>query len=1001
MPAPPLRTLIRQIEKLSGGSYHGGDSRETTDRQLLDAFTTRSDEHAFAELVARHGPLVLRVCRRVLHHEQDAEDAFQATFLVLARYTGSIRKREALADWLHGVAYRTAMKAKRTAARRRNHEARLRERTPPPAASPSWDDVQAVLDEEIQRLPATFRSAFVLCVLEGKTVPAAAAELGCKEGTVSSRLTRARQRLQKLLARRGIKLGVLLAALCVAEGAARAVVPGVLADAVIRSGLLVAAGVPVAGLIPANVAALAAGVSRSMFLTKTKISTVVFLAFALLAAGAGVLTQQMLRADDKTPATPPAVKPAAEPAKPVEDTIEVTGRVLDPDGQPIAKARLFREHVLNDKHEVPADVELIALGATDAEGRFKVKMPRPVGEPKPRGGIIGPGGPGGLGGGAGGGGGGMMAFPGLGPAVRQPFAIIGTADGFGFNWIDLPRDEKPGEVTLRLVKDRAVHGRLVNTEGQPVAGVTATVVGVTGPVEDILDALMNRDGRTRDKPAVRALSAPLNRIVSVGTTDKDGRFEVTGLGTDRFALVEANSETAVLPLVLVATQEGFDPKKVKSVRGPGGAQQLFGPSFECVVIPARPVEGTVREAGSGRPVVGAEVYCRTARHPARALTDAKGHYTLIGLPKTDKYRIQVTPPKDAPLLTHTVEAEDRPGLERVTCDVEMIRGVFVKGRITDKATGSGVECAVNCRPLPDNTAATKIANLNDRLVGAHTDSEGRYSLVTLPGPNLLAVRVVGNSSRIIDDIAINPYKPADLSEADRKKLKMADKGRRGQQAVVVVGGTEILEGLNAVKLLEVKEEAGATADATVDAGKTLTLRLEDPDGKPLSGAHASGVAGASFAFLPLKDEKCPLFALDPERPRQVVFLHAERKLAAIVTVRGDGKDPTTVRLAPTAEATGRLLDGDGKPIIGANAYLLYTEAAAQIVVGRLGLTKPVRTDAEGRFHLTSVLPGAEFSLNFTTGREPLVEEKRKAIEPLKSGADVDLGDLRVKPMPRE
>src|SRR6266851_1957771 len=122
MATAQLETLLRHIRKLAAGRC----SPQRTDRQLLDDFSARRDETAFAALVARHGPMVLRVCRRVLNHEQDAEDAFQATFLVLARHTGSIRKREALANWLHGVAYRTAMKAKRSAARRRNHEARLR-----------------------------------------------------------------------------------------------------------------------------------------------------------------------------------------------------------------------------------------------------------------------------------------------------------------------------------------------------------------------------------------------------------------------------------------------------------------------------------------------------------------------------------------------------------------------------------------------------------------------------------------------------------------------------------------------------------------------------------------------------------------------------------------------------------------------------------------------------------------------------------------------------------
>ena len=167
---------------------------EPADAVLLERFVGGRDEAAFAALVSRHGPMVLRVCRRVLGHEQDAEDAFQATFLVLARNTGSIRQREALAAWLHGVAYRTAMKAIRSAARRRNHESRIERNRVSDIPDPSWSEVRAALDEEIQALPSHYRSAFVACVLEGKSVPEAACELACKAGTVSSWLARARNR---------------------------------------------------------------------------------------------------------------------------------------------------------------------------------------------------------------------------------------------------------------------------------------------------------------------------------------------------------------------------------------------------------------------------------------------------------------------------------------------------------------------------------------------------------------------------------------------------------------------------------------------------------------------------------------------------------------------------------------------------------------------------------------------------------------------------------------
>ena len=446
MAAPRLHTLIHRLEQLSGGpcSPHG------TDRQLLEDFAARHDESAFAELVARHGPMVLRVCRRVLHHEQDTEDAFQATFLVLARSLGSIRKREALADWLHGVAYRTAMKAKRSAARRHNHEANLRARTPTAAASPTWDDVQAILDEEIQRLPTVFRSAFVLCVLEGKTFATAAAEVGCKEGTVASRVARARQRLQTQLAHRGIKLAALLAALCVAEGVVKASVSKVLAHTTIRNGLLVAAGGTAAKAIPPQVAALAAGVTRAMFLKKAKIAIVLLVAVGMFAASAGVLMQQVLKAEEK-PAAPPAVKSAAEPAKPEQETIEITGRVLDPDDKPVARARLYRAPGPRDPGAAE-DEEPIALGTTDAEGRFRVKLPKPGGSTKQpaqqtsSSSTRGAGGAGGL----------PSAASLPVSASPQPVVLIAVAEGFGLNWASLHLDKEQGEVTLHVVKDLPV-----------------------------------------------------------------------------------------------------------------------------------------------------------------------------------------------------------------------------------------------------------------------------------------------------------------------------------------------------------------------------------------------------------------------------------------------------------------------------------------------------------------------------------------------------------------
>src|SRR5262245_32654475 len=160
-----LGTVLHNVRRLVGAP--GGHS--LSDGELLHAFLSRHDEDAFAALVRRHGSMVLNVCRRVLHHRQDAEDAFQATFLVLARKAASVRDRPALASWLYGAAYRTALTLQRAAARRRLHEARVKPAAPAnPLTDLAWCEVEALLEEEIQRLPEKYRAVFVLCCLESE-----------------------------------------------------------------------------------------------------------------------------------------------------------------------------------------------------------------------------------------------------------------------------------------------------------------------------------------------------------------------------------------------------------------------------------------------------------------------------------------------------------------------------------------------------------------------------------------------------------------------------------------------------------------------------------------------------------------------------------------------------------------------------------------------------------------------------------------------------------------
>jgi RNA polymerase sigma factor (sigma-70 family) len=255
------------------------NSPTLTDAELLQAFASKGDEAAFNTLVKRHGPLVLGVCRRLLGPGPDAEDAFQATFLLLVRKARSIRRLSSLAAWLHGTARRIALCLRRTGARRRKREAAA---TPAsyqsPAAELTWREVQAALDEEIARLAEKYRSVFVLCCLEHKSLREAAGCLGLKEGTVGSRLDRARKDLRQRLTRRGIDLSALLATVALAQPSAAVALP--LVQATVRAGCLIGSGQAAAGAVSAKVLGLVHAGTRSMPLGK-----IAFVSLAVVAAG--------------------------------------------------------------------------------------------------------------------------------------------------------------------------------------------------------------------------------------------------------------------------------------------------------------------------------------------------------------------------------------------------------------------------------------------------------------------------------------------------------------------------------------------------------------------------------------------------------------------------------------------------------------------------------------------------------------------------------------------
>jgi RNA polymerase sigma factor (sigma-70 family) len=270
-----VNTVLRHVRQVTLGNT-------VTDAELLERFIARRDEVAFELLVKRHGPMVLGVCRRLLKNLHDAEDAFQATFLVLARKAPTIQPPALVANWLHGVAYRTALEARTLVARRRARERPLGDGPGPVVHEDhAGSELRQILDEELKGLPPNYRVAILLCDLEGKTHKQAARDLGWPQGTLSGRLARARVLLARRLKGRGVTLaGSPLVALLGQQSSVQ--VPTPLVVSTVQVSLLSTAA-PVAGGWPAGAMVWMEGVAKAMLLNKLKVLAALSLMVGLLA----------------------------------------------------------------------------------------------------------------------------------------------------------------------------------------------------------------------------------------------------------------------------------------------------------------------------------------------------------------------------------------------------------------------------------------------------------------------------------------------------------------------------------------------------------------------------------------------------------------------------------------------------------------------------------------------------------------------------------------------
>ncbi len=952
------------------------------DRELLERFAA-GEQAAFAALFRRHGGMVLGVCHRALPRLQDAEDACQATFLLLARKAASGRWQPSVANWLYLTARRVAGNARRSADRRARHErkAAVAEAVQPVDRMTARELLQA-LDAELDRLPASYREPLVLCYLEGLTRDEAAARLGLRPATLKSRLERGRKRLGDALTRRGCVAGAGLLALAATSKAeaASGMAEGVLAAAF--------------GRAPAPVAALAEGVAANVLVCKSVVAVLLLIGSAALGLGwisAGLPAERApyrpaVSADRPGAKQPPGGEMPAPGAKPAEKSAAVgrpaartiTGRVLGPDGKAVGGVKLFVPAVKSAPLLTPDDITVRQVGTTDADGRFRAAV-EPLHKSAPR------------------------AY------------LIAYLPGFGVDWLQFggPGDpELVGEQTLRLPKDLPISGRVVNTEGRPVPGVSVAIETVNVPADEKLDEYLAGWFRNlRDNLATprKRLYFPLDRITGPTTTDRDGRFTVRGAGAERIVYLRMDGGGIARSVPYVVTRAGFDPgpyneelrkREHDALRELNRFLGLYGPDLTFIAEGGKEITGLVSDLDTGEPIAGCRMFTLTGfGDGVLCRTDSHGHYRLSGIPKRgSQVRISVTPPDGSRYLARTEDAADTEGLAPVRLNVRMAKGAMVTGRVIDRQTGKGVRTGIRFAPLPANklfgTRPEYSAYATDRTM-RDTDADGSFRLLTIPGPALAMAQV--HEGETYNGKHVSPYRNA-TPDPEHKDLFR----RYGESWTVTTAGNslEFLSNEHAVKVVDVGASGETRVDLYVDRGVTAKLTVQDAAGRPLAGAWVAGLTDHWPITYRLTEPTATVYALDPAKHRTLVLYHPDRGLGGTVTVRGDEKEPVVAKLQPLARVTGRLLDADGQPLGGLLVWLAHPRQIDSELY-RFAAPAGARTvtDKAGRFTLDAVVPGVRTDLQIVKGREFYNSRPRLPQFRLKPGENFDLGDRRLAPQP--
>jgi RNA polymerase sigma factor (sigma-70 family) len=960
-----------------------------TDRQLLEQFATRREEGAFEALLRRHAPLVLGVCRRVLRQEQDAEDAFQATFLVLARKAQEVGRRGSVAGWLHRVAYHAAIRARARTASREQHERQAPPRQPTDLLGEvTGRELFAMLDEELQQLSEVRRAPLVLCYLQGHTCDEAARQLGCSLRTLKRRLDQARQCLRARLARRGLALPAAILALGLTCGAKAAVPAGWVAAAV-RAATGAGSGATAAG-------AIAEAVLRGMSPTPLR-WVAALLVLGTLIFGTGVLARhaQAQRPDAEEPplpapaaAAPPLTLPAA-PSKEVADAKKaaITGRVVDADGKPVAGARVAGYGGL-EFGSLSVEYQAKSLGEvkTDADGCFRLAVPETPG------------------------------------GRFRHIELLSAAKGHGAAWSRATVGNE-SEVELRLPPEEAVVGRLIDLQGQPLAKAQLRprrVLSAEPPRGPKLAAPKEGDAAASDMRHLLALQrrsqsfefwkdSPIKDFSlwpKPVTTDAEGRFRVTGFGRGQEVdLFVEDDRVAAQEIIVTAGHKARD----------------------FSLVPPHKVSGRLVAADTDKAIAGVSVWVTSFHdrlgYGVDVRTDADGRYTANAYPG-ESYLVTAYPPRGEPYLVAFRQADWPKGAVKQEVDLKLPRGAVVRGKVVEAGTGKAlVSATLAFVPQSEGNPERPRGILSGQEHKYFSRADGTFEMVVPPGRGHLIV--TGPSPeytyRTVSEAELLAGKPGgpphhfhavvalDLrAKGDAKELKIelrravkikgrlvGPDGKPVKDAVVFLP-SELLPPRQPAMLSLVFGVPPGTRVAAVSArdgafelpncDPEATYRIyvlsgkaeganEGPVAMPRPGGVFEAVAGDSIAVVNrLIGGKNPLGAV------------------ADLSAKAAGGKAVEVKLVPCESAEVRFADAKGKAVpqkvwlellvkpgpTAEKSRVAGKPAAEAALLGSphslWNEKSPLAPDADGRITLRGLIPGATYRLTIRSGQEGLENE---------------------------